>query len=42
MCIGIDVMMELFDFFINYIFELEIEGYWFMMEGKYNGIGVIS
>lgn len=42
MCIGIDVMMELFDFFINYILELEIEGYWFMIEGKYNGIGVIS
>lgn len=42
MCIGIDVMMELFDFYINYIFEFDIEGYCFMIEGKYSGIGVMS
>lgn len=39
---GIDAMMESLDPFTNYISESEIEGYRFMTEGKYNGIGAIS
>ena len=42
MRIGIDAMMESLDPFTNYISESEIEGYRFMTEGKYNGIGAIS
>ena len=39
---GIDAMMESLDPFTNYISESEIEGYRFMTEGKYNGIGAVS
>lgn len=39
---GVDAMMESLDPFTNYISESEIEGYRFMTEGKYNGIGAIS
>lgn len=39
---GIDAMMGSLDPFTNYISESEIEGYRFMTEGKYNGIGAIS
>ena len=39
---GIDAMVESLDPFTNYISESEIEGYRFMTEGKYNGIGAIS
>ena len=42
MRIGIDAMVESLDPFTNYISESEIEGYRFMTEGKYNGIGAIS
>ncbi|MCB0572049.1 MAG: S41 family peptidase [Phaeodactylibacter sp.] len=42
MRIGIDAMMESLDPFTNYISESEIEGYRFMTEGKYNGIGAVS
>ncbi len=36
---GIDAMMESLDPFTNYISETQIEGYRFITEGKYNGIG---
>jgi len=39
---GVDAMMESLDPFTNYISESEIEGYRFMTEGKYNGIGAVS
>lgn len=39
---GIDAMMASLDPFTNYISESEIEGYRFMTEGKYNGIGAVS
>ncbi len=39
---GIDAMMESLDPFTNYISESQIEGYRYMTEGKYNGIGAIS
>ena len=39
---GIDAMMESLDPFTNYISESDIEGYRFMTEGKYNGIGAKS
>ena len=39
---GVDAMMESLDPFTNYISEAEIEGYRFMTEGKYNGIGAVS
>ena len=42
MRVGIDAMVESLDPFTNYISESEIEGYRFMTEGKYNGIGAIS
>lgn len=39
---GVDAMMNSLDPFTNYISESEIEGYRFISEGKYNGIGAIS
>ncbi|MEK7257445.1 MAG: S41 family peptidase, partial [Bacteroidota bacterium] len=36
---GVDAMMESLDPFTNYISESDIEGYRFITEGKYNGIG---
>ncbi len=39
MRIGIDAMLEALDPYTNYIPESEIEGYRFMTEGKYKGIG---
>jgi len=39
---GIDAMVESLDPFTNYISESQIEGYRYMTEGKYNGIGAIS
>lgn len=39
---GIDAMMESLDPYTNYISESDIEGYRFITEGKYNGIGAIS
>lgn len=39
---GIDAMMESLDPFTNYISENDIEGYRYMTEGRYNGIGAIS
>lgn len=39
---GIDAMMESLDPFTNYISESDIEGYRYMTEGRYNGIGAIS
>ena len=36
---GIDAMMESLDPYTNYISETQIEGYRFITEGKYNGIG---
>jgi carboxyl-terminal processing protease len=39
---GIDAMMGSLDPFTNYISETDIEGYRFMTEGKYNGIGAVS
>jgi carboxyl-terminal processing protease len=36
---GLDAMLESLDPFTNYISESEIEGYRFITEGKYNGIG---
>lgn len=38
---GIDAMLESLDPYTNYISESEIEGYRYMTEGKYNGIGAI-
>ena len=39
---GIDAMMESLDPYTNYISESDIEGYRFITEGRYNGIGAIS
>jgi carboxyl-terminal processing protease len=39
MRIGIDAMVESLDPYTNYISESDIEGYRFMTEGKYTGIG---
>jgi carboxyl-terminal processing protease len=39
---GIDAMMGSLDPFTNYISESDIEGYRFMSEGKYHGIGALS
>jgi carboxyl-terminal processing protease len=39
MRVGVDAMLESLDPFTNYISEAEIEGYRFMTEGKYSGIG---
>jgi carboxyl-terminal processing protease len=39
---GIDAMVESLDPFTNYISESQIEGYRFMTEGRYNGIGAVS
>ncbi len=36
---GVDAMMESLDPYTNYISESDIEGFRFIMEGKYNGIG---
>ncbi len=36
---GIDAMMESLDPYTDYISETQIEGYRFITEGKYNGIG---
>jgi carboxyl-terminal processing protease len=36
---GIDAMLESLDPYTNYISESDIEGYRFIMEGKYTGIG---
>ncbi len=36
---GVDAMLESLDPYTNYISEGQIEGYRFMTEGKYNGIG---
>jgi len=38
---GIDAMLESLDPYTNYISESEIEGYRYITEGKYNGIGAI-
>ncbi len=39
---GIDAMMASLDPFTNYISETDIEGYRFMTEGRYHGIGAVS
>jgi carboxyl-terminal processing protease len=39
MRIGLDAMMESLDPYTNYISESDIEGYRYITEGKYNGIG---
>ena len=39
---GIDAMVGSLDPFTNYISEADIEGYRFMTEGKYHGIGAVS
>ncbi len=39
MRIGIDAMLESLDPYTNYISESEIEGFRYITEGKYNGIG---
>ena len=39
MRIGIDAMLEALDPYTNYISESEIEGYRYITEGKYKGIG---
>jgi len=36
---GVDAMLESLDPYTNYISEAEIEGYRYITEGKYNGIG---
>ena len=38
---GIDAMLESLDPYTNYISESEIEGFRYITEGKYNGIGAI-
>lgn len=42
MRIGLDAMMESLDPYTNYISESDIEGYRYLTEGKYNGIGARS
>lgn len=39
---GIDAMMGSLDPFTNYISESDIEGYRFLTEGRYHGIGAVS
>lgn len=39
---GIDAMMASLDPFTNYISETDIEGYRFLTEGRYHGIGAVS
>lgn len=39
MRIGIDAMLESLDPYTNYFSESEIEGYRYITEGKYNGVG---
>lgn len=39
---GVDAMLESLDPYTNYISESEIEGYRYMTEGRYNGIGAQS
>jgi carboxyl-terminal processing protease len=39
MRIGVDAMLESLDPYTNYISESEIEGFRYITEGKYNGIG---
>ena len=39
---GMDAMLESLDPFTNYISETDIEGYRYLTEGKYNGIGANS
>lgn len=39
---GLDAMMGSLDPFTNYISETDIEGYRYLTEGKYNGIGANS
>lgn len=39
---GVDAMMESLDPFTNYISESDIEGYRFLTEGRYHGIGAVS
>lgn len=39
---GMDAMLEGLDPFTNYISETDIEGYRYLTEGKYNGIGANS
>jgi carboxyl-terminal processing protease len=39
---GLDAMLEGLDPFTNYISETDIEGYRYMTEGKYNGVGAQS
>lgn len=39
---GIDAMMESLDPYTNYISEADIEGYRYLTEGRYNGIGAVS
>lgn len=39
---GIEAMVESLDPYTNYISESDIEGYRFLTEGKYNGIGALS
>lgn len=39
---GIDAMLESLDPYTNYISESDIEGYRYITEGKYNGIGAQS
>lgn len=38
---GVDAMLESLDPYTNYISESEIEGYRYITEGKYNGIGAM-
>lgn len=42
MRIGVDAMMESLDPYTNYISEAQIEGYRYINEGRYNGIGGAS
>jgi carboxyl-terminal processing protease len=39
---GIDAMVESLDPYTNYISESDIEGYRYLTEGRYNGIGAVS
>lgn len=39
---GVDAMLESLDPYTNYISESEIEGFRYITEGKYNGIGALS
>ncbi len=41
MRIGLDAMLEHLDPFTNYISETEIEGFRYITDGKYNGIGAM-